>query len=206
MTSEPLPARPVRPLWVRIAVAAPLVVFVVLCGLLLYRLFTGDPSTVPSALIGRPVPEFALPALQGLDRDGTQVPGFDSAGLRGGEVSVVNVWASWCGPCRDEHPLLTDLARDDRFRLYGINYKDSDENARRFLGRYGNPFDAVGVDSNGRVGIDWGVYGVPETFVVGGDGTILYKHIGPISPQSLTERLIPEIEKALEATGPQAGS
>lgn len=206
MTSEPVPARPVRPLWVRLAVAAPLFVFAALCGLLLYRLFSGDPSTVPSALIGRPVPEFALPGLEGLDRDGTPVPGFDAAGLRDGEVSVVNVWASWCAPCRDEHPLLTDLARDGRFRLYGINYKDTGENARRFLGRYGNPFDAVGVDSNGRVGIDWGVYGVPETFVVGGDGTILYKHIGQITPQSLSERLIPEIEKALEASAPPPGS
>jgi cytochrome c biogenesis protein CcmG/thiol:disulfide interchange protein DsbE len=206
MTSEPLPARPVRPLWVRIAVAAPLLVFAVLCGLLLYRLFSGDPSAVPSALIGRPVPEFTLPALEGLERDGTQVPGLDAADLRNGAVSVVNVWASWCAPCRDEHPLLTDLARDDRFRLYGINYKDAGENARRFLGRYGNPFDAVGVDANGRVGIDWGVYGVPETFVVGGDGTILYKHIGQITPQSLRERLIPEIEKALAASAPPAGS
>ena len=111
-------------------------------------------------------------------------------------MTLVNVWASWCVPCRDEHPLLTELAKDGRFRLFGINYKDAEDNARRFLGRYGNPFDAVGVDANGRVGIDWGVYGVPETFVVDDAGRIVYKHVGPLTLQSISERLMPEIEKA----------
>jgi cytochrome c biogenesis protein CcmG, thiol:disulfide interchange protein DsbE len=181
----------------RIVVAIPLVIFVALAGLLFFRLFAGDPSVVPSALIGREVPQFDLPALEGLERDGAAVPGFASADLAGHGVTLVNVWASWCVPCREEHPILTELARDERFRLFGINYKDSPENARRFLGRYGDPFAAVGADSSGRVGIDWGVYGVPETFVVDTDGRIAFKHIGPLTADSVSGVLLPEIEKAL---------
>jgi cytochrome c biogenesis protein CcmG/thiol:disulfide interchange protein DsbE len=118
-----------------------------------------------------------------------------SADLKGG-VTLVNVWASWCGPCRDEHPLLIELARDPAIRLVGINYKDQPENARRFLGSLGNPFAAVGVDASGRAAIDWGVYGVPETFVIAPDGTIAYKHVGPITQATLQGPLREAIRKA----------
>jgi len=184
----------------RIIVALPLLVFAGLAGLLLFRLFAGDPSIVPSALIGREVPDFSLPAMPDLREDGATVPGFDTADLKGNGVTLVNVWASWCVPCREEHPLIEELSRDDRFRIFGMNYKDKPENARRFLGHYGNPYDAVGVDANGRVGIDWGVYGVPETFVVDNDGRIAFKHVGPLTPDSIANRLMPEIEKARAAS------
>jgi cytochrome c biogenesis protein CcmG, thiol:disulfide interchange protein DsbE len=133
-------------------------------------------------------------------RNGAPVPGIDPVTFSG-KVSVVNVWASWCVPCHDEAPLLTELAKDTRLQIVGINYKDSSDNARRFLGRYGNPFTAVGVDGNGRASIEWGVYGVPETFVVGRDGTIRYKMVGPVTPANLDSVLKVEIEKALKAGG-----
>lgn len=174
----------------------PLAVFLALAALFLYRLFAGDPSRIPSALIGRPVPDTPLPPVANLVRDGQPVPGFSSADFKG-NVSVVNVWASWCVPCHDEAPLLMKMAEDKRFRIVGINYKDQPDNARRFIGRHGNPFVAVGADANGRASIDWGVYGVPETFVVGRDGRIAYKLVGPISPQNLQGVLMPAIEKAL---------
>lgn len=126
------------------------------------------------------------------------MPGLDPAAFKG-QVSVVNVWASWCVPCHDEAPLLLQLAQDKRIRMIGINYKDAQDNARRFLGRYGNPFNAVGVDANGRASIEWGVYGVPETFVIGRDGTISYKLIGPVTPENFDRVLKAEIEKALRA-------
>jgi cytochrome c biogenesis protein CcmG/thiol:disulfide interchange protein DsbE len=176
----------------------PLVVFLGLAGLFLLRLYGGDPSRIPSALIGRPAPLTALPALEGLVKDGTPVPGLDPAAFRG-KVSVVNVWASWCVPCHDEAPLLTDLGKDKRFQIIGINYKDAPDNARRFLGRYGNPFGLVGVDGNGRASIEWGVYGVPETFVVGREGKIVYKLVGPVTPDNVNTVLKAEIEKALAA-------
>jgi cytochrome c biogenesis protein CcmG/thiol:disulfide interchange protein DsbE len=134
--------------------------------------------------------------LEGLTHDGKTVPGLASGDLASGRVSVVNVFASWCAPCRDEHPVLTKLAQDPRIRLVGINYKDDAENARRFLGRLGNPYAAVGVDPKGRAAIDWGVYGVPETFVVAGDGTIRYKFVGPLTDEAVTNVLGPEIDKA----------
>ncbi|MDF2620141.1 MAG: periplasmic protein thiol/disulfide oxidoreductase DsbE [Xanthobacteraceae bacterium] len=182
----------------RLLVLLPLIAFVALAALFYGRLFSGDPSRIPSALIGRPAPALDLPPLEGLARDGQPVPGLTSAGLKG-EVTVLNVFASWCVPCRDEHPFLVELSRMQGFRLVGLNYKDEAENARRFLGRFGNPYAAVGVDAGGRAAIDWGVYGVPETFVVGRDGRIAYKFIGPIDAQGLKERLLPEIEKAKAA-------
>ena len=179
-------------------VALPLVAFAVLAGLFWFRLGSGDPARIPSALIGRPAPQTSLPPLEGLIAGGAQVPGLDPAAFKG-QVSVVNVWASWCVPCHDEAPLLLQLARDNRIRMIGINYKDAQDNARRFLGRYGNPFNAVGVDANGRASIEWGVYGVPETFVIGRDGTISYKLIGPVTPENFERVLKAEIEKALRA-------
>ena len=182
----------------RLLVLLPLVVFLALAALFLFRLGAGDPSKLPSALIGRPVPDTPLPAVQGLVRDGTPVPGIAHADFKGA-VSLVNVWASWCVPCHDEAPLLMQLADDKRIRILGINYKDQPENARRFIGRYGNPFAAVGADANGRASIDWGVYGVPETFLIGRDGRIAYKLVGPISLENLAATLKPQIEKALAA-------
>ena len=189
--SQPRPLR-------RWLMLAPLAVFGLLAVLFLVRLGGGDPSRIPSALIGRAAPDTVLPPLDGLVAAGKAVPGLSPDTLKG-RVSVVNVWASWCVPCHDEAPLLMRLREDDRFQIVGINYKDSAENARRFLGRYGNPFHAVGADGNGRASIDWGVYGVPETFIVGRDGRISYKLIGPITPDNFDKVLRPEIEKALRA-------
>jgi cytochrome c biogenesis protein CcmG/thiol:disulfide interchange protein DsbE len=196
MSAEPAGAR--RRTWVRIAVIFPFVVFVALALLFYFRLFAGDPSTLPSALIGRPAPATDLPPVANLVRDGQPVPGLKSADFAG-NVTVLNVWASWCVPCHEEAPLLLRLADDKRIRVVGINYKDQPDNARRFLGRYGNPFVASGADRNGRAAIEWGVYGVPETFVVGRDGRIAYKLVGPISEDNLERVLKPAIEKALAA-------
>jgi cytochrome c biogenesis protein CcmG/thiol:disulfide interchange protein DsbE len=179
-------------------VLLPLIGFGVIAALFLVRLYGSDPSKIPSALIGRPAPQTALPALEGLTRDGAVVPGLDPSVFKG-KVSLVNVWASWCVPCHDEAPLLTELGKDKRLQLVGINYKDVADNARRFLGRYGNPFSVVGVDGNGRASIDWGVYGVPETFIVGRDGTIVYKLVGPITPDNIDRVLKAQIDKALKA-------
>ncbi|MEH2530933.1 cytochrome c biogenesis protein CcmG/thiol:disulfide interchange protein DsbE [Bradyrhizobium sp. AZCC 1588] len=191
------PATSDRPRSRRWVVALPLIGFLAVAGLFLLRLYGGDPSRIPSALIGRPAPQTTLPALEGLVHNGNPVPGLDPAVFKG-KVSVVNVWASWCVPCHDEAPLFTALAKDTRLQIVGINYKDSPDNARRFLGRYGNPFTAVGADANGRASIEWGVYGVPETFVVGRDGTIRYKLVGPVTPANLDSVLKVEIEKALK--------
>ncbi|HHY48187.1 MAG TPA: DsbE family thiol:disulfide interchange protein [Alphaproteobacteria bacterium] len=149
-----------------------------------------DPSFVQSVLIDKPAPAFSLPAVAGLD-----VPGFDTAALAGA-VTVVNVFASWCIPCRDEHPVLAALKRETGVRLFGINQKDAPENARAFLAELGNPYDAIGADADGRVSIDWGVYGVPETFIVDAAGIITHKHVGPISERSLRDEILPAIARA----------
>jgi cytochrome c biogenesis protein CcmG/thiol:disulfide interchange protein DsbE len=184
----------------RLIVLLPLLVFVAVVLLFLIRLFAGDPSRIPSALIGHQAPQTTLPAVAGLERDGKPVPGIEPASFKGA-VTLVNVWASWCVPCHDEAPLLMQLAQDSRLRIVGINYKDEPDNARRFLGRYGDPFAAAGADVNGRAAIEWGVYGVPETFIVGRDGRIAYKLVGPITPENLETTIKPEIEKALGAAG-----
>ncbi len=171
-------------------VLLPAIVFAALAALL-WRGLAGNPSEVPSALIGRPVPEMTLSPIEGIG-----VPGFDTVNLRTGSVTVVNVWASWCGPCRSEHPLLQELSKRSDIRLFGINYKDEPENARRFLGTLGQPFAAIGADPAGRAAVDWGVYGVPETYIVDGSGLIRYKWIGAITPEGLSGTLAREIEKA----------
>jgi cytochrome c biogenesis protein CcmG, thiol:disulfide interchange protein DsbE len=178
--------------------ALPLVAFAALAAIFWFRLGNSDPSRIPSALIGHPAPPTALPALEGLVNNGAQIPGLDPSVFKG-KVSVVNVWASWCVPCHDEAPLLTELGRDSRLQIVGINYKDSPDNARRFLGRYGNPYGIVGVDANGRASIEWGVYGVPETFIVGREGTIVYKMVGPVTADNINTVLRTEIDKALKA-------
>lgn len=190
-------ARPRRS-GLRVALALlPLILFAGLIAVFYSQLMSGeDASLVPSALIGKPAPGFELPAIAGLTKDGKPVPGLATADLKG-HLTLVNVWASWCVPCRDEQPQLMQLAKDGRFRLVGINYKDKPENARRFLETLGNPFAAVGADRAGTVGIDWGVYGVPETYLVSADGTILYKHVGPYTPEAVANDLMPAVKKAL---------
>lgn len=194
MSDQSSPAPPQRRTFLMVL---PLIAFLALALLFWFRLGSGDISRIPSALIGRPAPQTMLPPLAGLQDNGAPVPGLDPAAFKG-KVTLVNVWASWCVPCHDEAPLLTELAKDKRFQLASINYKDAADNARRFLGRYGNPFSHVGVDANGRASIEWGVYGVPETFVVGREGTIVYKLVGPITQQNLKTVLMPELEKALK--------
>jgi cytochrome c biogenesis protein CcmG, thiol:disulfide interchange protein DsbE len=173
----------------------PVVVFAGLAVLFAVGLTRDDPSKVPSVLIGKPAPQFDLPPLEGLNHRGAPVPGFATADLAQGEVTLVNIWASWCGPCRDEHPHLMTLSEIDGVRLVGINYKDDPGNARRFLGALGLPYSAVGVDRSGRTFVDWGAYGVPETFLVDGEGIIRYKYIGPISAKALEETLLPRIRE-----------
>jgi cytochrome c biogenesis protein CcmG/thiol:disulfide interchange protein DsbE len=169
----------------------PLVVFAGLAAIFLVQLRSGqDSSFVPSVLIGHEAPPTDLPPLPG-----SSLPGLSSADFKG-HVTLVNVWASWCAPCREEQPLLMTLKNDPRFRLVGLNYKDKPENALRFLGEMGNPFAAIGTDQSGRTAIDWGVYGVPETYLVSNDGRILYKHVGPFTEQSIASELMPAIEKA----------
>jgi cytochrome c biogenesis protein CcmG, thiol:disulfide interchange protein DsbE len=170
----------------RLLFLLPALVFVGLVVLFGAQLMSGrNPAEVPSVLINKPVPSFSLAPLEGLVANGRPVPGFSKEDLKGG-VTVVNVWASWCAPCRQEHPLLVELAKDPSVRVVGINQRDKPDNARRFLGTLGNPYVAVGVDPNGRASIDWGVYGVPETFIVGPDGTIRHKHIGPLTPENFS--------------------
>jgi cytochrome c biogenesis protein CcmG, thiol:disulfide interchange protein DsbE len=175
----------------------PLAAFAALATLLFVRLYAGDPAKLPSALIGQSAPPLTLP---GLDGSG----GLTDADLRRGHVSVVNVFGSWCEPCRYEHPNLMALASDDALKqkgvvVYGVAQKDSAENVRRFLGALGDPYAKVGLDTDGRAGIDWGVYGVPETFVVRGDGTIAYKYVGPMTADALADEVKPQILKAAGA-------
>ena len=170
----------------------PLVGFLALAALFYFRLGAGDPSRIPSALIDKPVPDFSLPPI--VDGEGA---GLSDEVLASG-VHVVNVWASWCGPCRLEHPILMRLAEDPRFDIAGINQKDLAENALRFLGTLGNPYATVGADRQGAASIDWGVYGVPETFIVK-DGVIVHKFIGPLNEEGLATDFMPALERALAA-------
>jgi cytochrome c biogenesis protein CcmG, thiol:disulfide interchange protein DsbE len=186
-------------------VLAPVIGFAALAALFAFALTSGDPSRLPSALLGKPVPAMQFPALEGLLDAGQPVPGFASADLAKGNVSVVNFWAAWCTECAAEQDLLLDLKARTGVPIYGVNYKDDAVAARRFLGRYGNPFKAVGTDKAGRSAIEWGVYGMPETFVINGRGEIAYKHVGAITPESLETKLLPAIAQAALASKPTAG-
>ena len=182
-------------------VIAPLIVFGALVTVFAFALETGDPSKLPSALLGRPAPATQFVPLEGLvTPDGKPVAGFSSAELATGKPVIVNFWASWCVPCAEEQPLLVELQKRTGVALYGVNYKDDPVAARRFLGRYGNPFAAVGTDPKGRGAIEWGVYGMPETFVLNGKGEIVFKHVGPVTPQSIETKLMPAIAKASSST------
>ncbi len=175
--------------------ALPLIVFVALAALLFVRLFAGDASRIPSALIGQSAPALDLPGLDG-------APGLADVDLRQGHVTLVNIFASWCAPCHDEHQFLLALAADPTLKakgveILGVAQKDSPENIKRFLGFMGDTYAKIGVDRDGRAGIDWGVYGVPETFIVKGDGAIAFKLVGPIGPDTLESVVKPEILKAM---------
>ena len=181
----------------RAVLILPLVLVVALLGLMSYALQSGDPSHLPSVLIGKPLPEFDLAAVPRLQNEsGAPVPGFSSASLKNGKVSLLNFWASWCAPCVAEHPELVELAKQG-VPIYGIDYKgDTPEAARRFLTRHGNPFLAVGADETGMTGIDLGVTGVPETFVIDGSGRIVMRYQGPLTAEVIAEKLKPAMEKA----------
>jgi len=173
----------------------PLVIFLgfaAIAGKMLYDQSVNglDVSAIPSALIGKTAPSLSLPPLEG-----SNTAALADSAIQG-KLTLVNVFASWCVPCRQEHPILKELAKDSRLNIVGINYKDRNDNALRFLGELGNPCKAIGVDPNGKAAIDWGVYGIPESYLVGPDGTILYKKVGPFDERSLTQGLLPAIAKA----------
>ncbi|MDO9416573.1 DsbE family thiol:disulfide interchange protein [Pararhizobium sp.] len=189
---EQVPASRLRGLMV----ALPLILFATLAFIFWTQLHSGkDISEIPSALIGTKAPLLDLPALDGAVRNGLPVPALKDVAIKG-KLTLVNVWASWCVPCRQEHPLILQLSKDPRLTVVGINYKDQNANALGFLGQLGNPFSAIGTDPRGKAAIDWGVYGIPESYLVGADGTILYKRVGPFDERSLKEGLYPAIEKA----------
>ena len=165
----------------RLLYVVPVLVFAAI-GVGLAVGLTRDPGTLPSALLEKPVPEFELPGLDGGE-------GLSSGDLKG-QVSLVNVFASWCVPCRVEHPVLMQLA-ESGVPIYGINYKDPADQAQAWLAELGDPFEKIGADRSGRVGIEWGVYGVPETFVVDAEGRIRHRHVGPLQARDLEGSLLP---------------
>jgi len=193
MTSTPSNAAPKRRF--PILAALPLVAFLALGGLFMARLGAGDASRLPSALIGQAAPNLELPGLDG-------GVGLTNADLKRGHVTLVNIFASWCEPCHIEHEFLLDLAGDPDLKakgveILGVAQKDSADNIRRFLNEAGDPYAKVGLDHDNRAGIDWGVYGVPETFILNGDGVIAYKFVGPMSADSLEKTVKPQILKAM---------
>lgn len=190
MTNLKKPTKSKRP---SIFYMLPVIIFLGLAGLFFIQLVSGrNKAEVPSVLIGKTVPSFELATLEG-----GGLPSFSSENAKDNKLTLINVWASWCGPCRAEHPFVEALSKNENLTIYGLNYKDNDEKALSFLKELGNPYDAVGADHSGRVGIDFGVYGVPETFVVDKSGTIVHKFIGPITASRLQDELVPAIERAL---------
>lgn len=169
---------------------APLAVAVGFSLLFLAGLFMGDPSRLPSAYQDRPLPEFSLTGLQGTS-------GFSQADLATGKPVLLNVWASWCGPCRDEHPALMQLAQAG-VPIFGLNYKDNEAAALRFLTRLGNPYLAVGADKTGKVALELGVYGVPETFLLDGQGRVMLRHVGPLDTAVLQDKILPYLQQEKE--------
>ncbi|CUH11191.1 Cytochrome c biogenesis protein CycY [Jannaschia seosinensis] len=165
----------------------PVALFAALAGFFLSGLAREDPDTLPSSRIGQAAPPLSTVALPGRTE-------LTDAMLTDGDVKVVNFWASWCVPCRAEHPQLKTLA--ETVPVYGVNYKDKPAAADRFLDELGDPFAAIGADTEARTGIDWGVYGLPETFILAGDGTITYRFVGPITSSVLEEQILPEIAAA----------
>jgi len=171
----------------RLRYLVPAAVFFALAVMLGWGL-VHNPREIPSALIGKPVPQFSLPPVQG------RTLGLSTGDLAG-EVSLVNVFASWCVACRDEHPLFMQMKSEGIVPIHGLNYKDQPTNAARWLNTLGDPYTRTGADRDGRVAIEWGVYGVPETFVITKDGRIAHKHIGPLRPEDLEKTIRPLIER-----------
>ena len=163
------------------------IAFIIIAGILAWQLLTGTPDKIPSALIDKPVPQFELPPIPGWGK------GLTNSDIEEGGISLVNVFASWCGPCRVEHPLLMEIAKENSIPIWGLNYKDQKEDSRKWLNEFGDPYKQIGWDITGRVGINWGVYGVPETFVIDDRGRIIYKHIGLLSPKDWKEKIVPLI-------------
>ncbi len=195
--TEPEQAAPAPAKKRSLLVFLPLILFAALAALFFLRLFAGDASRLPSALIGKEVPAFALPGVEGLKG----ADGLSDTALRQGHVTLVNIFASWCVPCREEHPTLMKIAANAPLKalgvsLVGIAQKDTPANIRALLGEAGNPYATIGADADGRVGIDLGVYGVPETFVITGEGKVAYRFVGPLSDEFFETVLLPEIEKA----------
>ncbi|WP_426231251.1 DsbE family thiol:disulfide interchange protein [Pararhizobium sp. DWP3-4] len=193
----PITPEATRPGKMRIVFALlPLLIFAGLAVIFWSQLDSGrDISEIPSALIGTKAPSLDMPSLEGATFKGAPMPPLTDAAIKG-KLTLVNVWASWCVPCREENPIILELAKDSRLTVVGINYKDQTGNALRFLGELGNPFSAVGVDPHGKAAIDWGVYGIPESYLVDASGTIIYKRVGPFDERSLKEGLYPAIAKA----------
>jgi len=175
---------------------APVLIFAAVVAMFSMALMIGDPRKLPSTLIGKPVPQSSFPAVEGLLKLEKPVPGFSHKDLAKGKITVVNFWASWCVACVAEHPFLEELAKTAKVPIYGVDYKDQPTAARRYLGRMGNPYAFVGADRNGRNAIDWGVYGMPESYIVNGKGKIIYKHIGPIGETDIKKIFLPIINKA----------
>ena len=173
--------------FLRPAFLAPLAVFAAIAGLLAVGL-TLNPREIPSPLIGKPVPQFELPPVRG------RTLGLQTSNLKG-EVSIVNVFASWCVSCKEEHPVFMQMQRERLVPIHGLNYKDQPEDAQKWLDDMGDPYTRTGADIDGRVAIEWGVYGVPETFLIDREGRIAYKHIGPVTPKLLDETLRPMIAR-----------
>ncbi len=198
-------------------VLAPLVVFSVMAAVFAFALYGGDPSRLPSTLIGKPAPVYAFPALDGVvlaqrgQREqgrggGGAMKGFTEKHLKDGAVTLVNFWASWCTPCADEHPYLMALAQREGVRIFGVNYKDPAPGGRTFLSKLGNPYVRIGTDFSGRGAIEWGVYGMPETFVVDGGGRVIFKHTGPMDGRVLQDSVLPAIREARKKAKTQANA
>lgn len=181
-----------------IFVLLPLILFLGLALVFVIQLRSGDDENIlPSTLIGKVAPSLDLPPLSGLSKRGKPVPGIATT-MTKGHLALVTFWASWCEPCREEQPLLLRLANDNNMMVIGVDYKDHESDARNFLEESGNPFDAVGIDRTGDAGIRWGVYGIPETFLVSENAIVLYKHVGPLTQTAIRDKLMPHIKKALE--------
>jgi len=170
--------------------ALPAVAFVILAAFFMFSLIRPAPETLPSALVDKPAPELVLPPLDG------STTGFGPKDLKSGHVTVINVWASWCIPCRAEAPALAALSKKTGIALFGLVYEDSRSKARAFLNEVGNPFSRIGFDSDGRAAIEWGVYGVPETFIVDGKGIVRERFVGPITDDTLHNDILPAIARA----------